>query len=80
MNDTNPNIQLKLEELYMQLLPEEKFMKMLSMCRTVREIIVSQLPSELSEDERRKRLFEIYYSQDFSKEDFEKWKIIIFAE
>ncbi|MBK6506862.1 MAG: hypothetical protein IPG02_14635 [Ignavibacteria bacterium] len=80
MNDTNPKAQLKLDEMYSQLSPEEKFRKMLSMCRTVREIIVSQLPSELSEDERRKRLFEIYYSQDFSKEDFEKWKIIIFAE
>ena len=80
MNDTNPKAQLKLDEMYSQLSPEEKFRKMLSMCRTVREIIVSQLPSELSEDERRKRLFEIYYSQDFSKEDFVKWKIIIFAE
>ena len=80
MNDTNPKAQLKLDEMYSQLSPEEKFRKMLSMCRTVREIIISQLPSELSEDERRKRLFEIYYSQDFSKEDFEKWKMIIFAE
>jgi hypothetical protein len=80
MNDTNPKAQLKLDEMYSQLSPEEKFRKMLSMCRTVREIIISQLPSELSEIERRKRLFEIYYSQDFSKEDFEKWKMIIFAE
>lgn len=80
MNDTNPKAQLKLDEMYSQLSPEEKFRKMLSMCRTVREIIISQLPSELSEDERRKRLFEIYYSQDFSEEDFEKWKMIIFAE
>jgi hypothetical protein len=80
MNDTNPKAQLKLDEMYSQLSPEEKFRKMLSMCRTVREIIISQLPSELSENERRKRLFEIYYSQDFSKEDFEKWKMIIFAE
>ena len=80
MNDTNPKAQLKLDEMYSQLSPEEKFRKMLSMCRTVREIIISQLPPELSEDERRKKLFEIYYSQDFSKEDFQKWKMIIFAE
>jgi hypothetical protein len=64
--------------MYSQLSPEEKFRKMLSMCRTVRELIISQLPLELSEDERRKRMFEIYYSQDFSKEDFEKWKMILF--
>jgi hypothetical protein len=80
MNDTNPKAQLKLDEMYSQLSPEEKFRKMLSMCRTVREIIISQLPPDLSEDERRKKLFEIYYSQDFSKEDFQKWKMIIFAE
>lgn len=80
MNDTNPILQLKLDELYSLLSPEEKFRKMLSMCKTVREIIISQLPLELSEDERRKRMFEIYYSQDFSKEDFEKWKMIVFPE
>lgn len=80
MNDTNPKAQLKLDEMYSQLSPEEKFRKMLSMCRTVREIIISQLPPELSEDERRKKLFEIYYSQDFSKDDFEKWKKILFPE
>ena len=77
MNDTNPKAQLKLDEMYSQLSPEEKFRKMLSMCRTVREIIISQLPPDLSEDERRKKLFEIYYSQDFSKDDFEKWKKIL---
>lgn len=80
MNDTSAKSQLKLDEFYSQLTPEEKFRKMLSMCRTVREIIISQLPPELSEDERKKKLFEIYYSQDFSKEDFQKWKMIMFPE
>mgnify|MGYP001296075161 CR=1 FL=1 len=80
MNDTNPEIQFKLEEFYSQLSPEEKFNKMLSMCRTVREIITSQLPSELTEEEKRKRLFEIYYSQDYSKEDFEELKSKLFLE
>jgi hypothetical protein len=80
MNDTNPKAQLKLDEMYSQLSPEEKFRKMLSMCRTVREIIISQLPPELSEDERRRRMFDIYYRQDFSIDDFQKWKMILFPE
>ncbi len=65
MNDTNPEIQLKLGELYSQLSLEEKFKKILCMYKSVREIIISQLPSELTEVEKRMRLFEIYYSQDY---------------
>ncbi len=72
MNDTHPDIDKKLTELYSKLSPEERFNKMLSMCQTVREIIISQLPQGLPEQERRKRLFEIYYRQDFSEEEFDK--------
>ena len=72
MNDTHPDIDKKLTEHYSKLSPEERFNKMLSMCQTVRETILSQLPEDLSEIERRKRLFEIYYRQDYSKEEFEK--------
>jgi len=72
MNDTHPDIDKKLTELYSKLSPQERFNKMLSMCQTVREIILSQMPAGLSEPERRKRLFEIYYRQDFSDEEFEK--------
>ena len=72
MNDTHPDIDKKLTELYSQLSPEERFNKMLSMCQTVREIIISQVPEGLSEIEKRKRLFEIYYRQDFTEEVFEK--------
>ncbi len=72
MNDTHPYIEKKLTELYSKLSPEERFNKMLSMCQTVREIILSQLPEGLSEIEKRKRLFEIYYRQDFPEEEFDK--------
>jgi hypothetical protein len=51
---------------------------MLSMCQTVREIIISQLPEGLPETEKRKRLFEIYYRQDFAEEKFEKLLKIFF--
>lgn len=51
---------------------------MLSLCQTVREIIISQLPEGMTETDKRKRLFEIYYIQDFSKEEFEKLKSNLF--
>ncbi|MDQ3021413.1 MAG: hypothetical protein M3R36_12715 [Bacteroidota bacterium] len=72
MNDTHPDIDKKLHELYSKLTPEERFNKMLSMCRTVREIISSQLPPELSDSDKRKKMFEIYYRRDFSEDAFEK--------
>ncbi|HMS35290.1 MAG TPA: hypothetical protein PKC91_14500 [Ignavibacteria bacterium] len=72
MNDTHPDIEKKLTELYSKLTPGERFNKMLSMCQTVREIILSQLTEGLQETEKRKRLFEIYYRQDFTEEAFEK--------
>jgi len=72
MNDTHPDVEKKLQELYSRLTPEERFNKMLSICQTAREIVLSQLPGGLSDIEKRKQLFKIYYKQDFSKEQFEK--------
>lgn len=80
MIDTHPEIEKKLFELYSKLSPEERFNKMLSMCQTVREIIVSQFPPGLTELEKRKKLFEIYYRQDFSEKEFEKLLIKLFPE
>ena len=72
MNDTHPDIEKKLIELYSKLTPEERFNKMLSMCERVRQIIISQMPPGLTEIQKRKKLFEIYYRQDFTEMQFEK--------
>jgi hypothetical protein len=72
LNDTHPDIEKKLIELYSKLTPEERFNKMLSMCETVRQIIISQMPPDLTEIQKRKKLFEIYYRQDFTEMEFEK--------
>jgi len=74
MYDTHPDVEKKLHELYSRLTPEERFNKMLSICQTVREIVLSRLPSGLSDIEKKRELFKIYYKQDFSKEQF---KIIL---
>jgi hypothetical protein len=52
---------------------------MLSLCQTAREIIISQMPDDLSPEEKRKRLFIIYYRQDFSDEEFGKILKNLFA-
>ncbi len=80
MKDTHPDIDKRLQELYARLTHEERFDKMLSMCKTVREIITSQLPDGLSLLEKRKRLFEIYYRIDFSEEEFIRVTERIFHE
>ncbi len=80
MKDTHPDIDKRLQELYARLTHEERFDKMLSMCKTVREIITSQLPEGLSLLEKRKRLFEIYYRNDFSEEEFIRVTKRIFHE
>jgi hypothetical protein len=72
LNDTHPDIEKKLIDLYSKLTPEERFNKMLSMCETVRQIIISQMPPGLTEIQKRKKLFEIYYRQDFTEMEFEK--------
>ncbi len=79
LNDTHPAIEKKLRELYSNLTPGEKFKKMLSLCQTAREIIISQMPDDLSPEEKRKRLFIIYYRQDFSDEEFGKILKNLFA-
>jgi len=56
LNDTHPDIEKKLIELYSKLTPEERFNKMLSMCERVRQIIISQMPPGLTEIQKRKKI------------------------
>lgn len=80
MNYTNPAFEKKLREHYSKLTPQEKFGKMLCLCQTAREIIKSQLSEKLTDQEKRKIMFSIYYKQDFSEEAFEQLLKKIFPE
>lgn len=55
MTEELESLERVIKKLDAKLSVEEKFKKMLSMCQTVREIILSQMPSELSGLEKRKR-------------------------
>lgn len=77
MKDTNEKFEKFLFEKYLKLSEEERFYKMLSLNETVRQIISSQLPEGLSDFEKKKKIFEIYYKDYFSKEDYDKWLSMI---
>lgn len=72
MNDTSPEIQKKIEEIYKNKSGEEKLLIALSMFETARELVIASLPKELSEKERRRELFLRFYGNDFSQSEKEK--------
>ena len=74
MDDTSPEIQQKIEEIYRNKSGEEKLLIALSMFETAREIVISSLPQNLSKKELRRELFLRFYGNDFS--DSEKNRIL----
>ena len=72
MNDTAPEIQDKIDDIYKNKTGEEKLLIALSMFETAREIVISSLPKNLSEQELRKALFSRFYGNDFNVIEKEK--------
>jgi len=72
MNDTIPEIQDKIDDIYKNKTGEEKLLIALSMFETAREIVISSLPNNLTERELRKALFLRFYGNDFSVDEKEK--------
>ena len=72
MNDTAPEIQDKIDDIYRNKTGEEKLLIALSMFETAREIVISSLPNDLSDKELQKALFLRFYGNDFSVNEKEK--------
>ncbi len=72
MNDTDPDIEQMLFERYMKMTGEERVMIAASMYDTAREIVLSSLPPNLTEKEKRVQLFLRFYGHEFSAEEKEK--------
>jgi len=72
MNDTSPEIQKKIDEIYKNKSGEERLLIALSMFETARELVIASFPKELSEKERRRELFLRFYGNDFSWSEKEK--------
>ncbi|MDB6124848.1 MAG: hypothetical protein JWQ71_3841 [Pedosphaera sp.] len=61
MNDTSPEVERKVREMIMSRSGEERFIMGALMFDAAREMILASFPINLSEDERKKRLFERVY-------------------
>lgn len=61
MNDTTPEIEKKVREMIMARSGEERFIMGARMFNVAREMILASLPKELSNEERKKQLFERVY-------------------
>jgi len=74
MNDTTPEIESRLDEIYERKSGEEELLICLKMFETAREIVISSLPKNISERELQKKIFLRFYGNDFSEN--EKVKIL----
>jgi len=68
MRDTSPEVERKLQEMYMSRTGEERFMMGVRSFDAAREIVLASLPKDLSADELKRRLFERIYGAPM--EDF----------
>lgn len=80
MNDTTPENKKLYDDYFLSLTPEQRFMKMFSLCQTAREIVRSRFPKDMPEKELKKKMFIAYYKQDFSPDKFEKLMKFIFKD
>ena len=74
MNDTTPEIESRLDEIYERKSGEEKLLICLKMFETAREIVISSLLKNISERELQKKIFLRFYGNDFGEN--EKVKIL----
>jgi len=72
MSDTTFEIENKLNQTYFSKSGEEKLLIALKMFETARDIVLSSLPKNLSDNERRKELFLRFYGNEFDELTKEK--------
>lgn len=65
MEDTTPEIKQKFYEILMSRTEEERFVMCAEMFESAKEIIISQLPPELSENRRNQLICEKLYGENF---------------
>jgi hypothetical protein len=71
MNDTTPEIENKLNQIYLSKSGEEKLLIALQMFETAKKIVISSMPKNLSDSDFRRELFLRFYGDDFSKKERE---------
>ena len=66
MDDTAPEVRQVLTERYRALKPEERVRLCLEMYDFARALVEASLPPGLDERERRRRICERFYGEDFA--------------
>jgi signal transduction protein with GAF and PtsI domain len=66
MNDTSPEMEKQFRAMIMARSGAERMNMAFSMLATARELIEASLPTDLSVEERRRRLFERMYADEIS--------------
>jgi hypothetical protein len=61
MNDTTPEIAIRVREMMMQRTGEERFVMGARMFDAARELVIASMPKDLPPDEFKRKLFERIY-------------------
>lgn len=65
MNDTSPEITRMVHERMMALSGEERFLMGVRMCVAARDMVLASFPAGLTDDERKRLLYERIYGEPF---------------
>ncbi|MCU1290628.1 MAG: hypothetical protein JWN60_2857 [Acidobacteria bacterium] len=68
MEDTTPEIKRKFYEILMSRTEEERFLMCAEMYESAREIIVSEMPKDLTENDCKKYVYEKIHHETFPNE------------
>ena len=68
VKDTPPEVNMMIFRRMMDLSPEERFLKGMSMMATARAMVWSTIPKNLNQKERRKAFLIRFYGEDFGME------------
>ncbi len=66
MQDTSDDVRKLYHKLLSEKTGEERFLMGISMCETARKMVLASFRDDLTEIEKRKKIFFRYYGNDFS--------------
>ena len=74
MKDTSKDIQEKYHSMLMNKTGEERLKMSAKMEETARKMVISSLPDDLNEDQKKIKIFMRYYKNDFSQQEINEIK------
>jgi len=74
VKDTSKDIQEKYHSMLMNKTGEERLKMSAKMEETARKMVISSLPDDLNEDQKKIKIFMRYYKNDFSQQEINEIK------